>query len=192
MLNITLRVLTLGLFAFRWWYWRTSEIRAEKEIPKQKIVSHYHTFGKIFWLILYGLVLVQLFGLPLFPIMRQNVFYQCIGFLITSLGVMVCFFARRELGSNWANGYDYQVKPTQILVTTGIYAYIRHPIYVGLILMCVGGEMVATSWLFLSYLFLFVAFFVQGRREEKLFLAHFGDSYREYMHHTKMLIPFVL
>jgi protein-S-isoprenylcysteine O-methyltransferase Ste14 len=93
---------------------------------------------------------------------------------------------------NWAHGGEYQVKNNQELVTIGIYRYIRHPIYLGVMLAYGGGQIVAGSYLSMVFLVLFTySSIVQAKKEEKLLLQHFGQEYEDYMRKTKMLIPFV-
>ncbi len=77
------------------------------------------------------------------------------------------------------------------LVTDGIYSYMRHPQYLGIML-------VTTAWLFawptlpliIMYPFLVYAYYRLARREEKEALVSFGSKYRDYMERTPMLLPF--
>jgi protein-S-isoprenylcysteine O-methyltransferase len=139
-----------------------------------------------------GIIYLQLLKIVVILPLR-NGGIQVIGLLVVAVGIWICFVARKELGSNWSHAADYQIKKTHQLVTTGMYRYIRHPIYFGLALSWIGGEMVAGSYLFVSLFGIFVAFYVQGKREENNFLrSRFGKEYKEYMKKTKMLIPFIL
>jgi protein-S-isoprenylcysteine O-methyltransferase Ste14 len=77
------------------------------------------------------------------------------------------------------------------LVTTGIYAHIRHPIYASLALWAVaqpallqnlvagwsGAVAVASIWL------------LRVPREEKMMLNTFGEEYRQYVSRTGRLLP---
>ena len=75
------------------------------------------------------------------------------------------------------------------LVTTGPYAFVRHPIYTGILLAMLGtaiGENV--SWLL--PLLLFGGYFIySARREEELMLRQFPEQYPAYMRRTNMLVP---
>ncbi len=79
------------------------------------------------------------------------------------------------------------------LVTTGIYRYIRHPQYTGLLLLSFG---MLANWATLPLLLLFpvmVVLYVRlAKREEQDMLLEFGDAYRLYQQNTKMFIPFVV
>ena len=87
----------------------------------------------------------------------------------------------------------FRFEKTTELVTRGIFRYIRHPLYSSLLFLAWGiwfkQPLLATVpvALLASVLLWFTA-----RRDEKECLAFFGESYREYMTRTKMLIPFVI
>lgn len=192
MINIAIRIIALLLFGIRWWYWKVTERVADKEKPKQEKYSWYYLLSKTCWYGIYVLLLLQIVGLSIFPITRNIITFQIIGLTMVIVGIGISLRARYQLGTNWTNGYEYQIKKDQNLITTGMYSYIRHPIYLGLTVSFIGGELVAESWLFVSYCFLLVGFYTQARREEKILLAHFGNAYKSYMKKTKMLIPFLL
>lgn len=98
--------------------------------------------------------------------------------------------------NGWYNIYKkYWSKETGTgsLVKTGVYKYIRHPQYAGLLLLSFG---MMVEWATLPLLILYpviVYMYVRlAKREEKDMLVEFGDEYREYMKETKMFIPFVV
>jgi protein-S-isoprenylcysteine O-methyltransferase Ste14 len=71
-------------------------------------------------------------------------------------------------------------------ITTGLYRYSRHPMYLTSFLMDIGISIVCASWLFLllavaSMFFAHVRF---AGFEERLCLEKHGDAYREYMDRT--------
>jgi protein-S-isoprenylcysteine O-methyltransferase len=87
---------------------------------------------------------------------------------------------------------DYQVKEKQALVTEGIYAFVRHPIYAGFLFMLTGVEIILHSWLFvIVFAVVFVFIYLQSTKEESVLARHFGKEYLKYMHRSKMFIPFV-
>ena len=79
------------------------------------------------------------------------------------------------------------------LVTGGIYRYIRHPQYAGLMLMSLG---MILDWATLPMMILFpvmaVVYYRLARREENDMIAEFGDEYRAYMKRTRRFIPYVV
>ncbi|MBV8119237.1 MAG: isoprenylcysteine carboxylmethyltransferase family protein, partial [Alphaproteobacteria bacterium] len=79
------------------------------------------------------------------------------------------------------------------LVTTGIYATIRHPSYLGLLITVAGWALVFRSGVGLIIAALFVPI-ILGRitAEERLLASQFGAQYEAYRARTSRLIPGVL
>lgn len=77
------------------------------------------------------------------------------------------------------------------LVTTGMFAHCRNPLYVGNILVLIGLGLVANSLYFLVFMAPFFLFAYQAivRAEENFLFGKFGDSYRDYMHDVNRWIP---
>ncbi len=79
------------------------------------------------------------------------------------------------------------------LVTSGVYRYIRHPQYTGLLLISLG---MIFEWATLTLLLLFpvmvVRYVTLALREEQQMLAEFGEDYRTYMVRTKRFLPFLI
>ena len=76
------------------------------------------------------------------------------------------------------------------LVTSGIYAYIRHPQYTGFLLMTLGCLIEwATLPLLIMWPALAILYYRLARREETDMEREFGDAYREYKARTSMFIP---
>jgi protein-S-isoprenylcysteine O-methyltransferase Ste14 len=87
----------------------------------------------------------------------------------------------------------FKFERTTVLVTTGIFKYIRHPLYSSLIFLTWGiyfkhPTVITTIVALLSSVLLW--FTATG--DEKECIAYFGDGYREYMKGTKRFIPFVI
>lgn len=194
-MDVILRILTLLLFALWKAYWNIAAPNAEQEKPKtvkQLPLFHRKRVGIYLFLGIIGLLIfLPLVGVRILPIEKQ-LWFQLLGFSFVVVGFGIAILARMQLGANWANAYEYQIKERHELVTHGIYSYIRHPIYTGIWLALIGAELVASSYLFIVFiLFLFLAY-KQGKKEEALLEKHFGNSYRGYRKRTKMLLPFIL
>lgn len=74
-------------------------------------------------------------------------------------------------------------RPSTALVTDGIYAWLRNPMYVGATLLLAGlGILLASDWmLVMTVLFIPVIHFGVVKREERYLEAKFGEPYRRYM-----------
>jgi protein-S-isoprenylcysteine O-methyltransferase Ste14 len=98
--------------------------------------------------------------------------------------------ARVHLERNWGSPMSRKENPD--LVTSGPYAFVRHPIYAGILLAMLGSA-VGQNTIWALALVLFGPFFIySARREEEFMSRKFGDDYQAYMRRTKMLVPFML
>ena len=109
--------------------------------------------------------------------------------IIVSVAVVSCgFYMLRRYGQP-----KHVIDDTASLVTSGIYRYIRHPLYSSLIFLACGAFLkdisVVSSILVLVTLALTVA---MARIEEQENIRKFGAGYTDYMKTTKMFIPFVI
>jgi protein-S-isoprenylcysteine O-methyltransferase Ste14 len=110
------------------------------------------------------------------------------GLAVLGLGTFFRAGSMLELGRRFSVHVALQEEHT--LRTTGLYAHVRHPSYVGLLLIIPGLAMVFESQLGVLAAVLAVLR-LKGRmeREEKFLLEQFGDQYRDYMARTKRLLP---
>ena len=78
------------------------------------------------------------------------------------------------------------------LITHGIYRFVRHPIYLGVLVSVIGMPVVASSLVGLLIMLILIPVILNRiRLEERMLAAEFGDSYRAYKKTTRKLIPFV-
>jgi protein-S-isoprenylcysteine O-methyltransferase Ste14 len=90
------------------------------------------------------------------------------------------------------NGSLYNFEKTTQLVDSGIYRYIRHPLYCSLIILTWGIclkniTLVTVSVAGLSSILLYFT----ARLDEKECITYFGEPYQLYMNQSKMFIPFI-
>lgn len=115
---------------------------------------------------------------------------QWVGLALCLAGFGFAIWARMHLGRNW--GMPMSLRQGHELVTSGPYAYVRHPIYTGILLAMIGSTLArGLAWLLPLFLG-FVYFLFSARTEEKMMVAQFPDAYPAYRQRTRMLIPFLL
>lgn len=84
------------------------------------------------------------------------------------------------------------IEDTTILITTGAYHYIRHPLYSSLLVFGLGAFLKDPSLLGGGLMgILFLAVMLTARIEEKHNLERFGEDYKQYSEKTKRFIPFI-
>ncbi len=87
----------------------------------------------------------------------------------------------------------FRFEKTTELVTSGIYKYIRHPMYSSLLFLTWAIWLKQPLWYALPVALLASwLLWVTAKRDEKECLAYFGEKYSVYMKGTKRLIPFIL
>ena len=118
-------------------------------------------------------------------------------FLILSLELIyqgVQLFRRKGKSDHERNDSTLiAVEKTTALVSTGIYEYIRHPFYSSLLFLAWGISLKNINWIGIVLAIVTTLFLiVTAKKEETENIKFFGEKYQEYMHTTKMFIPFVI
>ena len=112
---------------------------------------------------------------------------QLIGASLTVIGVVIAVVAVRDLGTSLTP--LPQPKADARLVQTGIYGYLRHPIYVGVIVAALGWAVFSASLLALAFTLVLAFFFdLKSRREEAWLRARF-PLYAHYARRVKKFLP---
>jgi protein-S-isoprenylcysteine O-methyltransferase Ste14 len=98
------------------------------------------------------------------------------GAVVAGLSLTLLVVARLQLGASFA----VRAKARK-LVTAGIYAKIRNPIYVFGAMMLAGMAVVLSNWVLLGLVVILIPVQrMRARREEAVLAAAFGDEYARY------------
>jgi len=101
-----------------------------------------------------------------------------IGVLIAIPGILL-----RALASG-------HVKKNEELTTTGPYAHVRNPLYLGSLIMAIGFAIAARSvWVLFVMVVMFFAVYLPVIRAEEAFLRHTFPSFDEYAQNVPRLLP---
>lgn len=110
------------------------------------------------------------------------------GVVLSGVGFAIRILAMRRLGSRFSPLIE--VQRDHPLETSGLYAYVRHPGYLGAWLCNLGVTLTFGSGLTLPLaLLMAVALMSRVRREERALEAHFGDEFRRYCARTGRFVP---
>ena len=104
-------------------------------------------------------------------------------------GFWVVFRAWSDLGSSWSVGTEIQ--KSHLLVTTGLYKWVRHPMYAAVVAIAAAQIFLLQNWL-VGPAFIVVAipfFLYRIKKEERELIIHFGDEYLKYKKQTNSVIP---
>jgi protein-S-isoprenylcysteine O-methyltransferase Ste14 len=116
--------------------------------------------------------------------------YQLVSWILLggSLLVAILGFYRYYHHGKPADGMERTTR----LITSGLYRYIRHPLYLSLMLGGFGVMMKNLDWQsMIAVIVNLVALYLTARVEEKEMIKRFGKEYESYMGRTKMFIPYV-
>jgi len=128
------------------------------------------------------LVSVLPFGLLLFPLQGKIVnspFLVLRLEALMGLGAFITALGIATLGKSYGISAAFR-KP----VTSGIYRFLRHPIYLGEFIAYLGVTIFRFQWLSLAVYLLFVALQITRAKIEEAKLAKNSPEYREYLKKT--------
>jgi protein-S-isoprenylcysteine O-methyltransferase Ste14 len=118
-------------------------------------------------------------------------FWVLFGAAVTITGILFCFWARAILGKNWSG--TVTIKQDHELILRGPYAFVRHPIYTGLLMGMLGTAFVyGFARCFVGVLVLGLAFWLKSQTEEQFMVQQFGEQYLRYRQEVRALIPYIL
>jgi protein-S-isoprenylcysteine O-methyltransferase Ste14 len=116
---------------------------------------------------------------PLGTVLVEAMGFKVVGVIATLLGLWIYTLALQAFGASWRLGIDRAAPGA--LVTHGIFAWTRNPIYVALDLLATGTFLVMGRLVFLVLGLILVAMLDgQIRREERFLTQAYGDAYRDY------------
>lgn len=106
-----------------------------------------------------------------------------LGFIPILLGTYINFVARRDLAGYWTPFAS--TGKEQKLIKTGIYAKVRHPIYLSGLILSLGFTLIAGNLYGLLFFILsLVALVTRIKKEERELITRFGEEYKQYAKET--------
>lgn len=112
-----------------------------------------------------------------------------IGCLIFVAALWLLWRSHADLGINFSP--QMQLKSGHALILTGVFQYIRHPMYTAHLLWALAQILLLQNWIagFSMLVFQVLLYVYRIPREEKMMLEIFGEDYRSYMERTGRFIP---
>ncbi len=113
---------------------------------------------------------------------------RVVGLLLLFTAGALAAWGLRSIGSQRAS--QAEVRPDTVVVTSGAFGVVRHPLYLSVLLLWAGAALALLGWaLAVGFLLLVPAFVARSRAEERLLERHFGSAYRDYARRVPMLLP---
>ena len=111
------------------------------------------------------------------------------GIVLFALAIWLLWRSHHDLGKNWtvtvALHYEHE------LITSGVYKYMRHPMYSAHLLWAIAQIMILHNWIAgYSFLIAQIPFYlIRIKNEEAMMIEQFGAAYKAYMEKTGRLFP---
>jgi len=114
-----------------------------------------------------------------------------LGSVLLFSGLGWVLWGRLALGKQYfvSTGMGAQLFTGHQLITSGPYALVRHPIYLGWILTGMGGLLIYQTWTFVFIAVGFLGLAARAQREEQALEAEFGVTYQAYRQRVPSWIP---
>ncbi len=123
-------------------------------------------------------------------VIQDATWLRFLGVLIYALALAWVYWSFVTLGKQHSAEVTIQVE--HHLIMEGPYRWIRHPMYLGLVVFPAGAALAFGSWIGLALLALPVGLFIwRIGDEEKLMRQEFGERWDAYCERTWRLIPFI-
>lgn len=180
---IWIAVIGIFLYVFMNFLRAPSDKTVEKE--KRSIVETGSMIG--FFLAFYLVIRLRIGVIDYFYVPIHIALMVACWFLLL-LGLYVNIKGRMNLGNNWAN--QVRIYKHQSLVQTGVYRWVRHPLYASLIWMFYAASIIYLNWLaFLLNTFIFIPFMTYRAKQEENLLSERFKEYKMYKKNVGMFFP---
>ena len=190
-----LALVTLGGVVLCWIFF-AGIFLLRKRLPKaaETQKDRVATIGIVLQMVGYFLVFFQLPWQPFLPPVKLLSGVVGIFFFIFTVGVAafsgwLIEAAVRTLGKQWA--LRARLVEDHQLIMVGPYAYVRNPIYTGMLGMLIATGLAMEHWiaLIVAIVIFMVGLVIRVKREEKLLRAAFGAEFEEYARRVPAVIP---
>jgi protein-S-isoprenylcysteine O-methyltransferase Ste14 len=158
---------------------------------ENKLVRRQSLVTLVIALLLFGLF----FFLPLAD--RRNIGammtgdeVRWLGLALYVLGLVLTSWARAALGRMYSG--QVTIQKSHQLITTGLYRYVRHPLYLGMFCGALGLAFLFRSWIGLVVIIPIVAgLTLRIKDEEGVLQKEFGSEWEAYCQQSWRLVPYL-
>lgn len=159
-----------------------------KKHPGHEHLTGEHRWGdilQIIWLVLFlGIWISDSFVFHYSDHLAEDMVYVRFALALLIL-IIAWLLARNGMKAVFGTKRD---KPQ--VIDNGVFRFVRHPIYLGAILFCLGMVLFTTSLASAAFLlFIIAGYYLLSRYEERLLTEAFGQEYVNYKKKTGMLFP---
>jgi len=180
--------------ALRWiwliWilYWFGTAIGSPRTVRREPIAQRLSTIVIMVTAVLLLGILDANFAVLVQRFVPDGEWPRWLGLAVTLAGLFFTVWARIHLGKFWSARVG--LKENHELIQSGPYAWVRHPIYTGILSATIGSALVVGEYrALLAVVLVWIALLMKAHREERLLSQQFGDAYQQYRQRTGALVP---
>lgn len=185
MLYETWLIITWVFFGFM------HSLLASNSVKYRLQTKYYRLLYNAVSLATFGPIVLLLSKPSAFVMFRDNVWTIGLGVLVMILGVWVLWKAFRNYDPREFIGFDFEQPAPPVLRISGLSKSVRHPLYVGTLLVVWGiwvfhhGSSIGLVNGLCTSLYIRIGIYFEERKLQQIF----GDAYRAYQRSVPMLIP---
>ena len=129
--------------------------------------------------------------LPIQLVWPVRLLFMLVGACVLLSSLLLYLWGLRTLGSNFnaSSGFGVRLQLAHQLGTEGPYAHIRHPMYLAVILACLGGLLLYRTWTMLLYSIIMLGLIYRGYKEEEALTKAFNGAWQDYKQCVPGWIP---
>lgn len=189
-----LMILSWGLFYSLHTALASGKLKRFLEAKWPQEMKWYRLFYTVFSTALFIGILFQALFLPNQQVLQTNPYTNYIGYMLATLGVVLTSRSLKEISFSSFLGLSRKdIESTDSLVIRGIYGKMRHPLYLGLILIFLGYFLVSGTVGALIHLSCLIGYLPFGIYfEEKNLLKKYGNAYSDYQKSVPAILPLKL
>jgi protein-S-isoprenylcysteine O-methyltransferase Ste14 len=169
-------------------YWAITSLRVKRTKAREKSADRLITVIVVviaFELLFARWSRIGPLGMRFVP---REMWIAYLGIALSCVGTAISIWARYCLGEYWSARVT--LKEGHQLIRSGPYAFVRHPIYSGMLVAGFGTALVVGEWRgILAVGLLLAAHSRKAMREERMLTQEFGDQYTAYRRSTGFLFP---
>ncbi|MBW4038850.1 MAG: isoprenylcysteine carboxylmethyltransferase family protein [Acidobacteria bacterium] len=186
-------MLIVWIWKILFWAWIASEIVVVVITRTRRGNGKIQDRGSMF--VLWGVIFSAIYaGEWIGAVYRPSAMHaghwlSVVAVVLLAVGVAIRWTAILTLGKSFS--VNVAIHATQTLHKTGLFRYMRHPSYTGMLVIFLAMGLATRNWLGLAIIVVFplVALLYRMHVEEAALAGAFGTDYAEYSRSTKRLIP---
>ncbi|KAL4401011.1 farnesyl cysteine-carboxyl methyltransferase [Malassezia pachydermatis] len=165
-------------------YWNETHLQSDSFLLQNGVeYMAAHAFGVLEYIVEWYMV----------PSWKQHTSLYIIGLALLLVGQALRSLAMIHASTNFSHALALTKREDHVLVTTGVYAYARHPSYAGFFWWAIGTQVLLANPLgLLLFAYALTRFFTRRIRvEEQTLRAFFGSAYTAYAARVPSGVPLV-